>query len=396
MPSVYHGIEAFFPRKDAPLLRDDARLRKRAAALPLSRDARMRLGWMLHWKKTRNASATARHFGISRRTFLTWKTRFDEQDLSTLEDRSRAPAHVRTWQVTPEEEARILVLKHAHPAWGKAKIQVLYRKAHGGTISQWKIQRVTTRHQCFPEPARVEKRARKRQRSRAKGVKKRIQELALKEEPHFLWQLDTVVRYIDGMKRYIFTAVDHVAKLGFARMYPTKSSQNAADFLRRLQFLTAGHIVNLQTDNGSEFAGMFEDAARALGLAQYFSRVRTPKDNAVNERFNETLTYEFLRFGNLDADVARFNAKLAPWLLEYNTVRPHQTLTYLTPLEFLGKHKVGRMWSSTTRACPQHGSGVSRTGISPHLSNPPSSIRREQVAASFIGRIGHLVLSVKT
>lgn len=58
------------------------------------------------------------------------------------------------------------------------------------------------------------------------------------------------------MRRYILPAVDDVSKLGFVRM-ASSSSQHAADFLRRLQFLTAGRMLNLQTDNASEFAGTF-------------------------------------------------------------------------------------------------------------------------------------------
>jgi transposase InsO family protein len=208
-----------------------------------------------------------------------------------------------------------------------------------------------TKHQCFPEPLRVAKRARKRKRTGALGRRKRIQELAIREEPHFLVQVDTVVRYLAGTKRYIFTAIDHVTKLAYARMYTSGSSQSAADFLQRLWILFGARIQNLQTDNGSEFAGAFADACRDLGVTRYFSRVKTPKDNAVEERFNETLDLEFLRDGNLDSDVQRFNAKLAPWLVEYNTVRPHATLSYLTPLEFLERHRRGRMWSSTTHAC---------------------------------------------
>ena len=161
--------------------------------------------------------------------------------------------------------------------------------------------------------------------------RKRIQELVIRREPHFLVQVDTVVRYIAGTKRYIFTAIDQVTKLAYARMYPSGSSQSAADFLQRLWILFGARIRNLQTDNGSEFAGAFTEACREFGVERYFSRVKTPKDNAAEECFNETLDVEFLRDGTLDSNVQRFKAKLAPWLVEYNSVRPHATLSYLTP-----------------------------------------------------------------
>jgi len=44
------------------------------------------------------------------------------------------------------------------------------------------------------------------------------------------------------MKRYIFTAVDKISKIAFARMYRSCSSLNAADFLNRLWYLTEGKV----------------------------------------------------------------------------------------------------------------------------------------------------------
>jgi hypothetical protein len=61
-------------------------------------------------------------------------------------------------------------------------------------------------------------------------------------------------------KWYIITAVDHASKFGFARMYKSKSSKVAADFLYRLKYLIQHHIDNIQTDNGSEFGNYFERA----------------------------------------------------------------------------------------------------------------------------------------
>jgi transposase InsO family protein len=100
---------------------------------------------------------------------------------------------------------------------------------------------------------------------------------------------DIIVIYWNGLKSYILTAVDHVSKLGYARMYKNKSSRSAADFLYRLRYLVNHPIVNLQTDNGSECAWKFERAAAKLDIQRYFSRVKTPKDNPETERFNETL-----------------------------------------------------------------------------------------------------------
>jgi len=63
----------------------------------------------------------------------------------------------------------------------------------------------------------------------------------------------------------------------------------AKDFLYRLHYLIDAPIANIQTDNGSEFADQFKEALLDLKIAHWFSRARTPQDNAVAERFNQTI-----------------------------------------------------------------------------------------------------------
>ena len=77
-----------------------------------------------------------------------------------------------------------------------------------------------------------------------------------------------------------------------------------------------GKIENVQTDNGSEFHGEFEEACTKLEIEHYWSRVKTPKDNAGNERFNRTLQEEFIDLGNSTADVDEFNRRLTEWVIE--------------------------------------------------------------------------------
>ena len=133
-------------------------------------------------------------------------------------------------------------------------------------------------------------------------------------------------------------------------------SKVAADFLYRLKYLIGQHIDNIQTDNGSEFDNYFERTVDKLNIQRYFSRVRTPKDNPEIERFNETLQYEWLYDGNLDLDCNRFNKNLTSWLFEYNFNRPHQSLDYFTPMEYIEREsmkagymkKVLPMYSSLT------------------------------------------------
>jgi transposase InsO family protein len=348
----------FFKRK--PIVQKDRYETWRGVAdlVGFKAQERLRVEWMVFYYTVanKNATLTARHFGISRKTFHKWLKRFQDSkyNVQSLADQSKAPHRKRKWEVTLIQEDRIRQLRNRYPYYGKRKLQVIYEREYSDEISTWKIERVIRRHKLYPDQKKAEKTARKRARARQEP-KKRITHLVKEGRPYFLFQLDTIVIYWGNVKRYILTAVDHATKLGYARMYKNKSSRAAADFLYRLRYLVNQPVENLQTDNGSEFALEFERATVKLGIQRYFSRVKTPKDNPEIERFNETLEYEWLYDCNLSLDPEELNCRLTEWLIEYNFNRPHQSLAYLTPVEYIEKElakirsPVLPMWSASTK-----------------------------------------------
>ena len=319
------------------------------ATLPrLSPEARKRLKWFDYYRKCQNAAQTCRYFGISRKTFYLWKKRYQPYHLESLEEQSRRPKRTRHWEVSRNQEFRILSLRRQYLRYGKEKLKVIYERQYNEPVSSWRIQRVIEKHHLYYHPAKTLKLKLKRRRNQPK---KRITELKKELRQGFLIQLDTIVVFWNGLKRYILTGIDHYSKISFARMYSSHHSKYAADFLKRLYYLFDHKIENIQTDNGSEFAKEFQKAQLELGLAHYFSRPKTPQDNAFDERFNRTLKDEFISMGNLTADCDVFNRKLTDWLIEYNFHRPHQALDYETPVEFHYKyHKVLPMYPSSTTA----------------------------------------------
>ncbi len=166
---------------------------------------------------------------------------------------------------------------------------------------------IKKKYKLYHNPAKTAKIARKRVKSQKR---KRIAELKKKKRSGFLLCLDAIELRYGNFKRFIFTGIDHYSKIAFARMYKNANSRNAADFLDRLIYLVDGKVENIQTDNGSEFEKFFAWACRKLKLARYYSRPHTPKDNSVNERFNETLQYEFVKLGNFNPDCVQFNLNL--------------------------------------------------------------------------------------
>lgn len=332
------------------LLSRHERWRSIAEAVGLSSAANNRLAWMIYYetKGERNARRTSRYFGIAPKTFYHWKKRFNEENPHSLEERSCAPLKRRTREYTPAQYSRIVELRRQHIRYGKMKLLILYEGQYPDdrAITSWKVQCIIRRSGLYYHPAKQARINRKR----ALSVKrKKITDLKKMPRSGFLLCIDTVVRYCNGQKRYILTAVDRYSKIAFARMYTTHSSKNAGDFLYRLHYLLDGKIENIQTDNGSEFKLHFDAALTKLNISHYHSRIKTPKDNAVNERFNRTVQDEFLAMGNLMANTDIFNRKLTEWLIEYNFHRPHQTLGYMPPINFHFKyHKVLPMYPSST------------------------------------------------
>ncbi|OIO13759.1 hypothetical protein COV53_03925 [Candidatus Gottesmanbacteria bacterium CG11_big_fil_rev_8_21_14_0_20_37_11] len=212
--------------------------------------------------------------------------------------------------------------------WGKDKLQRQYKKEYGEYISTNKIQKVINKYNLYPDPIDHKKKLKRRIKRRNKTY---IHTFERKHELGFLWHTDAIITWWYGTRRIIFTAIEEITKIAYARVYTTNSSQNAEDFLERLIYLANGQVKNIHHDNGSEFYGQFEQACNELGIQQVFSRARTPKDNPALERFNWTVQDEWLSMSyyGLD-DIPLANNDLTDWLVEYNNERPHQSPSCIT------------------------------------------------------------------
>lgn len=327
--------------------------RKRGRII-LSKDAQLKLEWIIfyHTIANKNTVKTSSHFGISRKTFHKWLKRFNTSNLSSLEELRRIPLTKRQWMVTRVEETNIISLRKKNMEYGKKKLKVLYLAEFGKTISTWKIERVIRRYNLFPEKEKhhcqVEKRGKKHPKTRIHTVKEQLRE---NKEFGFLWHIDTVIVWWYGKRRTILTAIEDRTKIAYARVYKTNTTSYTKDFLERLMYLVEGKIQIMHSDNGSEFAGLFEQTCKELAIQQIYSRPRTPKDNPAMERFNNTIQCEWLKYSKVGLDeILDANTDLTAWLIKYNSYRPHASLDYKTPLEYAQYQffKVSPMWSART------------------------------------------------
>lgn len=353
----WHRRKFYFLGPPAKTEPDYQKLRIRGKK-ELNPQAQLKLEWIIFYRTQgkRNATLTAAHFGITRKSIHKWLKRYKEHGLLGLEETSRAPIHVRKRMISFEQRLKVRALRKRYPKYGKMKLVYLYSKQYQESISSWKIQKVIEEDSLYPDKPKALKLRRKQVQARI-HQRQRITKFVKENKVGNLWHVDTVVLTLSsGGYRYLLTAIDEVSKLAFARLYTTHTSRNAKDFLERLVYLTDNRVINLHTDNGSEFKKEFEEACRVLTIPQWYSRPHTPKDNSVLERFNRTIQEEFIAMSEADIlFVPEFNSALTDWLIEYNSVRPHKTLAYLSPLDYLDNYysaqgELSPMYSSLTTA----------------------------------------------
>lgn len=302
----------------------------------ISREARKRLQWMDHYARHKNVSLTCRYFGIGRETFYRWKKRFNPRNLSTLENRSSRPLHVRTPTWTRAEIQAVASMRKEFPRWGKEKLHRLIRKYRGLVIPVSRIGRILKNLKdngkliegFNPIKARKARKKRPHARRKPKGYRA--------VRPGDIVQVDTLdVRPVPGIYWYQFTARDVVSRWDVLHLAQGKSSLHARNALHALLERAPFEVKAIQVDGGSEYRALFEEAAQELGIKMFVLPPKSPNLNAHVERAQRTHTEEFYetRLDSLDREEAA--EQLADWEYIYNNIRPHQSLGYKTPVEYL-------------------------------------------------------------
>jgi transposase InsO family protein len=280
--------------------------------------------------------ATKDAFGTGKATLYRWQSelRASGGNIQALDPRSTAPKQRRSRYIPRELEAAIIDWRTRRPRIGGKKLTPLLKK-QGFRVSISYVNRCIgdlKKLHRLPHPTKLSWYARSgTHRERSKIVVKKER----RKEKQGL-EIDTVVRHIDGKKRYILTAIDIERRFAYAHTYPNHGSNSARDFLKQLIRYAPFSITEIQTDNGSEFAHHFHEACLALNITHYHTYPRSPKMNAHVERFNRTVQEEFIVYHRalLRDSLEGTNEALADWLTWYNGERPHEGLGMLAPLEY--------------------------------------------------------------
>lgn len=305
----------------------------------ITEQAKQRCKILAFWEKYGDV-ATQEAFGISRATLFRWQKNMNQSlgKLEGLNAKSTAPKNKRKRIIPKAVEDLIMKEREHDPHLSKDKLAKLILEDKIGTQSASTVGRMLTdlkKQGKIPDPKKYSYHA-KTDTFHEKTIFKRTK-LRSKGHEGGLVKADSIVRFTEGIKRYIVTALDCESKFAFAYAYTSHSSKAASDFMDKFKHVSPISVTHVQTDNGSEFANHFDIFLEENGVVHFHTYPRSPKMNAEIERFNRTLSDAFISRNRylLAYDIDAFNEKLIEWLLWYNSRRPHWSLGLISPLRYI-------------------------------------------------------------
>lgn len=280
-----------------------------------------------------NFSALCREYGITRRTGMKWKARYEAQE--PLSDHSRRPNSSPTR--TPEAvERRILELRAENPGWGaKTLHKVLENQGEQNLPCVRTVNNILRRNGCI---------------SPEESQKRQPFTRYEKEKCNMMWQTDFKgeFRMEDNNYCYPLTIIDDHSRFSI-KIAPRLSTKNVVIPVFTEVFHEYGLPDSILSDNGSQFAGFrkgytqFERWLMELDILPIHGRIKHPQTQGKIERFHRTMKQELLNhisISNIDDAEVQFG----DWREKYNNIRPHEALGMKTP---------GQVYIASPRAYPE-------------------------------------------
>jgi len=230
---------------------------------------------------------------------------------------------VRYRSIRPDEpavRARLRELARLRKRFGYRRLHVLLAR-EGIRMNHKKLRRLYAE-----ERLQVRRRI---GRKRALGTRV---PMALPQGPNQRWSLDFVAdAFTDGRRFRVFTVVDDFTRECLALVGDT--SLSGVRVARELDAIIArrGKPCTVVSDNGTELTSMaILRWAQEHQVEWRYIAPGKPQQNAFIESFNGRLRDECLN-ETLFTSMAHARAELADWKEDYNTIRPHSAIGYLTP-----------------------------------------------------------------
>ncbi len=232
---------------------------------------------------------------------------------------------------------RIRDLASARVRYGYRRITVLLKR-EGWTVGKKRVYRIYKAEGLEVRTKKRKKRAAKRRVSLPAAT-------AAQER----WSMDFMSdRLTNGRPFRILTVVDQ-----YTRACPLLLADTSIGGSKVVAALTKaaagiGLPQTITVDNGPEFAGkVLDEWAYGHGIKLDFIRPGKPVENGYIKSFNGSLRDELLNT-ELFSTLAEAKEKLEAWRLDYNTQRPHSSLGYRPPAEYVHRAMSKQIKTHTT------------------------------------------------
>lgn len=297
---------------------------------PWQRDVLRERLLILRWYDLngKNQKITAKEFETSRSHVQKLLLIREREGLGGLIPKKTGPHHKRGFDLLFSEKMEIERYALWFPDWSHKKLKIFFKQSRSTIYRYLKSKDMLVRNRCpgyhkKPTP-----------RSSWKVKRVRLPEDYPANSPGDLVVLDSIVEYIgpNFEKLYFVCCIDVATRIALAVATDKHSSVVPREMLGKMSELLQTDIKAVLTDNGSEFLAYFQKACVDEGIDHFFTRPRTPKDNAIAERFNQTLQKGLYWRCDLTQSICKINEALTDWLIEYNIQRPHETLEMRPPI----------------------------------------------------------------
>jgi len=248
-------------------------------------------------------------FGISRKTYYKWRKRDFRGGGNTVHSSLKRNTKL-TWEVQ-----RFITGEKQKTNYGPLKMKLLVKKRFHLDVSTTIIYRFYLRRKLIRKPQRKQ------------PWYAPIQRKLVLTKPGEGVQIDVKYVYEKGMRQYQFSVKDVFTGTYFFRIFETKESKNAILAFKKAERYFGFRITSIQTDNGSEFRGVFHTWLEKQNIPHYFIPKKSPWWNAQVERTHRVMDEEYYH------NPLRIWKTKEDWLHYYNFERLHLTFHGLTPHE---------------------------------------------------------------
>lgn len=309
--------------------------------------AQYRLKVIKHYERF-GLTSTLSAYPVARSTLFLWKKKLKETQgrLSSLIPKSTRPKRVRRMVIHPLILEEIERLRKKHYRLGKQKIKpLLYEYCLGQGLkppSVSLIGKIIKRHKMFYQRQIFGYHNPNRKKHVFKK-KERVRKAPKPQEGGYI-QGDTVETITgDTLRRYTISFIDVRLKISYSKTFTGKLSKYALECFKEFEMFLPKtiKIKVVQTDNGSEFEGAFDQYLGKRKIRHLWTYPQCPKINSCIERYNRSVQEEWMN-SYLDEmiDTKKFNKRLQEYIYFYNNQRVHESLGLKTPAQVVGKELI--------------------------------------------------------